>query len=131
MCQGLEDVADLRSEVKLARDLLKTDARSQLPIGIGYLGWILDQLDAKGSVEDYLSAALDNNVRAVWFSYGADLNKWIRYVRDNERNPGSTVIFVQVTSVEDALVAINDWKVDVVVAQGSESSVFCVCIVLI
>ena len=61
-----------------------------------------------------------SHVRAVWFAYGADLNKWIQFIRDNERNPGSTVIFVQVTSVEEALVAINDWKVDVVVAQGSE-----------
>jgi nitronate monooxygenase len=94
------------------------DTQSSLPIGIGYIGWILEQPDARGSAQDFLSVALNNNVRAVWFSFGLDLNKWIQYVRDNERNPGATIIFVQVNSVEEALVAINDWKIDVVVAQG-------------
>ena len=89
-----------------------------MPIGIGYLGWILERPDARGSAQDFLSVTLDNNVRAVWFSFGPDLNKWIRYIRDNERNPGATTVFVQVSSVEEALVAIHDWKVDVVVAQG-------------
>lgn len=117
---GSDDIAKFKSEVNLARDLLKVDSQSPLPIGIGYLGWILDQLDGRGSAEDFLSVALDNNVRAVWFAYGTDLNKWIQYIRDNEHYPGGTMIFVQVTSVEEALVAINDWKVDVVVAQGVE-----------
>jgi nitronate monooxygenase len=105
-------------EINLARDLLKANPQSPLPIGVGYLGWILEQLDARGSAKDILSVALDNNVRAIWFAYGVDLNKWIQYIRNNERNPGATTIFVQVTSVEEALVAVNDWKVDVVVAQG-------------
>jgi nitronate monooxygenase len=91
------------------------DAQSPLPIGIGYLGWLLEQQVA---AQDYLSVALDNNVQAVWFAYGADLNQWIQYIRNNDRRPGATAIFVQVNSVEEALVAINDWKVDVLVAQG-------------
>jgi nitronate monooxygenase len=124
--KGNEDLAMLKSEVKLARDLLKGDTQSPLPIGIGYLGWILEQSVTRGSAHDYLSVALDNNVQAVWFSYGADLKGWIQYIRDNERHPGATTIFVQVTSVEEALVAINDWKVDVVVAQGWGYYISCV-----
>jgi len=89
-----------------------------LPIGIGYLGWLLEQPNERGSAEEFLSVAINNNVRAVWFSFGRELKRWIQFIRDNERNPGATAIFVQVTSVEEALVAINDWKVDVVVAQG-------------
>jgi nitronate monooxygenase len=97
---------------------LKADAQSPLPIGIGYLGWVLDQLDGQETAEDFLSVALEYNVEAVWFGHGVDMNKWTQYIRDNDRSPGATKIFVQVTSVEDALVVINDWKVDVVVAQG-------------
>jgi nitronate monooxygenase len=91
------------------------DAQSPLPIGIGYLGWLLEQ---QAAAQDYLSVALDNNVQAVWFAYGADLNQWIQYIRNNDRHPGATAIFVQVNSVEEALVAIHDWKADAVVAQG-------------
>jgi nitronate monooxygenase len=113
------DTAQLKSEVSLARDLLKVvDDKSPLPFGIGYLGWILDQLDGPETAEDFLSVALDYNVRAVWFGFGLGMYRWIQYIRGHERNPGATTIFVQVTSVQDALVAINDWKVDVIVAQG-------------
>jgi nitronate monooxygenase len=94
------------------------DSQYPLPIGVGFIGWILDQKDALGSAHEFLSVALDNNVRAIWLSFGVDLGKWIRYIRNKERNPGATTIFVQVNSVQQALVAINDWKADVVVAQG-------------
>lgn len=99
-----------------ARALLKVEPQSQLPIGIGYLGWQLEKPNAHA--QDVLSVALDNNVQAVWLSFGVKLQQWINFIRDKERTRGVTKIFVQVTSVEEALVAINDWKADVIVAQG-------------
>ncbi|KAF7308605.1 CBM1 domain-containing protein [Mycena chlorophos] len=54
----------------------------------------------------------------------ADIPKWIRLVRQHDeeaQKPENTLIFVQVSSVEEALVAANEWKVDVIVVQGNES----------
>ena len=103
----------------IARRLLNVDTQSLLPIGIGYLGWLLDQVDAPNSAQDLLAVALDNNVQAVWFSFGVDLTRWIRFIRDNEHSPGTIKVFVQVTSLEEAIIAVKEWKLDVVVAQGS------------
>jgi nitronate monooxygenase len=65
-------------------------------------------------------AALENQVKAVWFAFGADLGRWVQSVRDYDRKvkKEKTIVFVQISTVDEALVAINDWKVDVLVAQG-------------
>ncbi|KAG6849291.1 hypothetical protein H0H93_009721 [Arthromyces matolae] len=106
--------------IAYARTLLQIDPNEpSLPIGIGYLGW---QLEKAGTpAHDLLSVALNNNVRAVWLAFGAHLEKWIDFIRKSEPNPGATKIVVQVNSVQEALSAVNDWKVDVVVAQGIEA----------
>lgn len=115
--KGYQTLENLKAEVKLARSLLQvTDSRASLPIGIGYIGWRLEKPDTEA--HELLSVALENNVQAVWLSFGADLQRWITYIRESKRTPGTTKIFVQVTSVEEALVAANEWKVDVIVAQG-------------
>ena len=62
--------------------------------------------------------ALDNKVQAVWLSFGERIADWIAYIREKEPKPGATKIFVQVSTVEQALTASKDWKADVVVAQG-------------
>jgi len=105
--------------VDTARSLLQANPQTPLPIGIGYLGWRLETPNIPA--QELLSVALANNVQAVWLSFGANLQRWIKYIRETERKPGATKIFVQVTSVEDALVAVNDWKADVIVAQGIEA----------
>lgn len=68
-----------------------------------------------------LNAALDNHVQAMWLAFGVRLDEWIRYIRSYDkihRRSNPTLIFVQVSSVEETLVAVENWKVDVIVAQG-------------
>lgn len=96
-----------------------------LPIGVGYLCWKLEEPGYPGPA--MLDLALENSVQAIWFSFGNEIGRWIEHVRRYEYPLGSQkadrkhtpVIFVLVNSVEEALVAVNEWKVDVLVAQGT------------
>ena len=70
-------------------------------------------------------------MEAVWFSFGNQLARWVQFVRDHDQKAGNehkTIVFVQISSLEEALVAINNWKVDVVVAQGKPYVVPCTSI---
>jgi len=102
--------------VNIARSLFGVASQSILPIGIGYLGWRLELPGVQAL--DYLDVALDSKVKAVWLSFGERIADWIAHIREKESTPGATKIFVQVSTVEQALTAMKDWKVDVVVAQG-------------
>lgn len=94
-----------------------------LPIGVGYLGWQLDAQDPTAA-RALLQTAVDNHVGAVWFAFGDDLGHWIRefqkldHMKKKSKQTGKTLIFAQVNSVDEAKRAIEEWKVDVVVAQG-------------
>ena len=107
-----------------------------MPIGVGFLGFILDKQtktdpnsgDIIGNVEQ-IDIALDAHVKAVWFSFGVELGKYVRYVRAEEarRNASAskrheTLVMVQINSVEEARVATYDWGVDIIVAQGDDVS---------
>ncbi|KAL4062465.1 2-nitropropane dioxygenase [Scleroderma citrinum] len=123
LAAGYLDATSLCKEISLARGVLNLTPSDRLPIGVGYLAWKLEK-STVAEAEDMLNAALDNNVQAMWLAFGVRLSEWIRYIRtyDNiHRRSSPTLIFVQVASVEEALVAIKNWKVDVVVAQGNES----------
>lgn len=114
----------------MASSVSKSEA---LPIGAGFLGWILDEQyehlvheypsQAHKLSNEFLQAALDVHVRAIWFSFGNDLKRWIDLVREHDfkaRNVGAkrTLIFVQVNSVEEARIAVTEWGVDVLSVQG-------------
>ncbi|KAJ3888773.1 2-nitropropane dioxygenase [Lentinula edodes] len=117
---GYQPAETLISELSLARSLLETKSSTGiLPVGVGYLGWLLDKMPPEES-ETLLIAALRANVQALWFAFGCDLGKWIQYVRDKspERCP---LIFVQVNSLDEAVHAVENLKADVIVAQGIES----------
>jgi hypothetical protein len=96
-----------------------------LPIGAGFLGW---KLDEAGSQQiPLLELALENGVRAIWLSFGQDLGRWIEFVRNHDQKSGKspkTLLFVQVNSVDEALIAVQTWKVDVLVAQGNNNLSF-------
>lgn len=107
-----------------------------LPVGAGFLGWSMDAQLASASQSQqsqgtnpsnpFLQAALDSRVRAIWLSFGSDLKKWIDVVRAHDeaaaekhgQEGNRTLIFVQVNSVEEAVVAVKEWGVDVVSLQG-------------
>ncbi|KXN89375.1 Nitronate monooxygenase [Leucoagaricus sp. SymC.cos] len=117
---GYIPAEEIQAEIEVARRILGLNPQSQLPIGVGFLCWRLERDEEQGKRE--LNVALNNHVAAVWLSFSERLPKWIQLVRDHDAaNEKKTLIFVQVPSVEDALVAIHDWKVDVIVAQGIEA----------
>ena len=92
-----------------------------LPIGAGFLGWKLEEAQSSSYLA-LLEMALENGVRAIWLSFGEDLGRWIEFVRRHDEQHGKTpktLIFVQVNSIDEALLAAQTWKVDVLVAQGN------------
>ncbi|EMD38862.1 hypothetical protein CERSUDRAFT_112584 [Gelatoporia subvermispora B] len=118
---GYGDAQKLREDLSVARAMLPVETRQGLPIGVGFLGW---QLDEQASAIDMLRTVRNSEVKAVWFAFGKDLARWIHCVRelDLQADDGRrTLIFAQVTSLEEALTAVHEWKVDVLVAQGIES----------
>lgn len=123
LAAGYLDPESLQKELALARGIFDLAASDRLPVGVGYLAWKLEKsMDAEA--EQMLSVALDNHVQAIWLAFGVRIDKWIRYIRtydENHRRTDPTLIFVQVSSVEDAVVAVKNWKVDVLIAQGNES----------
>ncbi|KLO19033.1 2-nitropropane dioxygenase [Schizopora paradoxa] len=127
---GEEDV--FRAELEKGRGILQgggykaTSTTSPdnniLSVGVGFLGWKLDEPDGKAS--QLLTVALEARVSAVWLSFGNNLEKWVAFVRefDSKRaEPHTTLIFILVNSLQDARVAVEDLKADVVVAQGNEA----------
>jgi len=114
-------VEKFRDELDIARSILNVPS-GPLPIGAGFLGWKLDEAGSEWI--PLLELALENGVRAIWLSFGQDLGRWIEFVRNHDQRSGkspNTLVFVQVNSVDEALVAVQAWKVDVLVAQGIES----------
>jgi len=114
-------VEKFRAEFDIARSMLNIPS-GPLPIGAGFLGWKLE--DAGSLNIPLLELALENGVRAIWLSFGPDLSRWIEFVRNHDEKSGKspkTLLFVQVNSVDDALIAAQAWKVDVLVAQGNPS----------
>lgn len=116
---GYGSIEAFQRELKTARILLQVDEESTLAIGVGFLAWQLDK--RQFNVLECMHIALESHVKAIWLSYGEDLGKWVKYVREHDPRAGTenaVKIFVQISLVEDALMAINDWKVDVIVVQG-------------
>ncbi|KAI0305941.1 2-nitropropane dioxygenase [Multifurca ochricompacta] len=114
-------VDKFRDEFHIARSILNRPS-GPLPIGAGFLGWKLEE--ERSPHVALLELALENGVQAIWLSFGEDLGRWIDLVRNHDQKSGktpSTLIFVQVNTVEEALIAFKNWKVDVLVAQGIES----------
>ncbi|KDR67931.1 hypothetical protein GALMADRAFT_257419 [Galerina marginata CBS 339.88] len=119
---GYDSADTLRKEIRLARDLLQVNEQDALPIGIGFLCWQLEKGVAKA--EDLLSVALENHPQAIWFSFGEDLGRWVNYVRNHDPRAGTkdaVKIFIQISTVQDALLAVKTWKADVIIAQGNEA----------
>lgn len=110
----------LAEQLEIARVELDTEKGLPLRVGAGFIGWVLDE-DEKGG-EKAIKLTLNSGVHAVWFAFGDDLYKWIKVVRkydsDNDRK---TLVFVQLALPDDIQIALRDWNVDVIVAQGKEA----------
>lgn len=81
------------------------------------IGWILDMTEP--SDDPRIPTILAEKPEAIWFAFG-DLGKYIKVVHEYDaKRDHKTKIFAICNSAADALKAANEWKVDVVVAQGS------------
>ena len=110
----------LREDLALLRQNLPDLGDRPLPIGIGLIAWMLDANEE--AAKKMVDVVLESNVQALWLAFGNDIYRWIQYARTSPataRSPHKPLIFAQVTSLEEALLAANEWKVDVIVAQGS------------
>lgn len=120
---GYGGAKHLREELAAVRSMMSSSGHShafRLPVGVGYLGWRLDQAGDEAHL--MLDASLQNGVRAIWLALGEDLGKWVDYIRQSDAMTGRrTIIFIQVNSLDEALKAVNEWKADVLVAQGNEA----------
>ncbi|KAF9003875.1 hypothetical protein BDQ17DRAFT_1355065 [Cyathus striatus] len=120
MGAGFLSSQDLKENFALARKRLNIAPGDVVPIGIGCIGWILDMTE--GSDDPRLEVILNEKPAAIWLAFGVDLGKYVAKIRDfDAKRNHKTPIFVMVNSVEGALKAKNEWKVDVIVAQGIEA----------
>lgn len=113
----------MQHELDLAKGTLQTHPDASLPLGVAYFGWKLkEQGDAVAT--ELINVSIRNNVQAVWFSFwDKEQSKWARYIREFDAKCGTsrkTNIFVLVSSVEEAILAVNEWQTDVIVAQGGK-----------
>ncbi|KAJ7813029.1 2-nitropropane dioxygenase [Mycena leptocephala] len=113
---GDDTVDNLKKEIQTFKDVIKPSPVTQVPVGIGFLAWYLD-----AGHKDLLVAALDLQVKAVFFAFGDHIDHWINFVRScNQASGRGTIIFVVVHSGEQAAAAA-ELGADVVVAQGIEA----------
>ncbi|KAF8890549.1 2-nitropropane dioxygenase [Gymnopilus junonius] len=114
---GVSSSKTLKGDIERIRNKLRIDADKPVPIGVGMLGWVLDAIP-----EQSLEAVLDEKPVAVWLAFGSDLGKYVTRIRVHDSKCSrKTIVFVIVNSVEMALKAADDWKVDVIVVQGIEA----------
>src|SRR5882762_322548 len=114
---GFDSSADLKLTLQSIRATLKLPADVPVPVGVGFIGWMLDNTESSG--DPRIIPVLDELPTAVWFAFGNDLGKYIAQVRAYDaKRAHKTIVFIIVNSVADALRAANEWKVDVLVVQG-------------
>ncbi|KAF5371387.1 hypothetical protein D9615_009693 [Tricholomella constricta] len=117
---GRDTSQQLRDGLRSIRKTLDIPSGAPVPAGVGFLGWILDRTEV--SDDPRIPAYLEEMPAAIWFAFGTDLGKYITQVRAYDaKREHKTLVFVIVNSVEEALRATNEWKVDVLVVQGNEA----------
>jgi nitronate monooxygenase len=117
--KGYDSADSFKKEVSIARSVLKTEEGQILRVGVGFLVWLLEKDPSKA--EALISLALENRVQAIWLSFGQDIGRWVRYVREHDPRAGSkdaVKLFIQLSTVQELKVAITEWNADVIVVQG-------------
>ena len=115
---GTDDTTKIRTRLQAIRTELNVPPSSPLPIGVGVLCWIAD----KPGNEKMVPAILAEHPKAIWLAFGTDLGKYVKQIRaHNEKNGTDILIVVSATSLEEAVQAAEEWKVDVLNVQGTEA----------
>ncbi|KAG5645655.1 hypothetical protein H0H81_008916, partial [Sphagnurus paluster] len=106
----------LRDDLRSIRATLGLPPGVPIPAGIGFLGWVLDRTET--SEDPRLPSVLQEMPKAIMFAFGDDLGKYVAQVRSfDAQREHKTIVFLTVNSLEEALRATNEWKVDVLVVQ--------------
>ncbi|KAG6915436.1 hypothetical protein DXG01_011466 [Tephrocybe rancida] len=117
---GPDSSQQLRDKLRSVRTALDLPSHTPLPVGVGFLGFLLDKTEASG--DPRLPVVLEELPKAIWFAFGGDLGRHIAQVRAYDlKREHKTAVFVIVNSVQEALLATNQWKVDALVVQGNEA----------
>lgn len=112
---AFDSTTDLKTKIHKVRDNLRVLPGEPVPLAVGFIGWILDTTEK--SEDPRIPAALDERPSAIWLAFGADLTPHIAAVRAHDEKSGrTTLIFVQVGTVADALRYAP--LVDFIVVQG-------------
>lgn len=115
--QGYDTVQKFNFEIEAAQAALTQPSDAAFPIGIGFLAWQLEKPNSPAL--ELLSIALTRRVQAIWLAFGENLGRWVEFIRKHDAETGhETIVFIQVSSADDAKQAIDEWKADVIVAQG-------------
>ncbi|GJE93760.1 nitronate monooxygenase [Phanerochaete sordida] len=110
----------LRHTLGRVRTALGVPAGKALPVGVGLVGWVLDQTEA--SEDPRIPTVLDAQPALIYFAFGADLGRHVAAVRAHERgSTHRTLVAVCVSTVEEARRAADEWHADILVAQGFEA----------
>ncbi|KZT56803.1 inosine monophosphate dehydrogenase [Calocera cornea HHB12733] len=116
-------MAEFKAELARAREALSAPPDKPLHLGLGALGWMLEQ--EPSAVREMFEHGVREppGVQAAWLSFANDMARWVRRVRelDEERGDGrKTFVFIQVGTLGQALQA-RDLGADVIVLQGNEA----------
>lgn len=117
--KGYDSADSFKKEISIARSVLHTEEGQTVRVGVGFIVWLLEKDPSKA--EELISLALENRVQAIWLSFGQDIGRWVRYIREHDPRAGSkeaVKIFIQLSTVQELKVAISEWNADVIVVQG-------------
>ena len=125
--QGHQPIDHLEREIVLARTALGGQKTGEiLNVGIGLLLWRIESpvVGAQKLAEDFVRVISEAKVKAVWLSFGNEIERFVRLFREKEEGMGrkegeKLKIFVMVGTVDHAVQVANWGEVDVVVCQGS------------
>ncbi|KAH6916196.1 2-nitropropane dioxygenase [Coprinopsis sp. MPI-PUGE-AT-0042] len=120
LATGYGSTERLRSELDITRNAFRD--RQTLPIGVGFLGWLLDKSEELAM--EQLSLTLEYHVQAIWLAFGDRLEYWVDYIHQACKDKGSQykpLICIQITSPQEATMAVEKLKADVIIAQGVEA----------
>jgi len=116
---GYEGLDKFVSEIKTAETIISASGiqTQVLPIGVGFLVWKLNE-SPDSVAQKALAYVLDRGVKAIWLSFGDKLGSWVHHIRQHP-GPNKPLIVILVSTLEEAGIALEEWKSDIIVAQGT------------
>ncbi len=120
-CSSLEHhLAEASSLLDLSPPQMPVSATSTaeqkpLPIGVGFINWGADLDQALTSIQKYIPAA-------VWLFAPKELSDLVPWTeKTREVTQGRTKVWIQISTVVDALEVANSCNPDVIVVQGTDA----------